>query len=108
MNYAVPRILDQVGKLEHFFTDLCAVKGCLRLLNLLPSSLRHGGVQRLLDRVPRDVAPRKITSFGSLGLRYAWRRRVAKAPGELTKAYLWCGREFCRRVNVNPWGGAEA
>ncbi len=36
MDYAVPRILNAHGALEHFYTDICATKGWPRLVGQVP------------------------------------------------------------------------
>ena len=98
MHYAVPRIFAEAGRLERFFTDICAVKGWPKLLRLIPSGLRSTGVRRLLERVPFGVPPNRIAAFNGFGREYARRRMLAATPTEQTAAHLWAGREFARRV----------
>ena len=107
MHYAVPRILHAAGVLEHFFTDICAVKGWLRLLRLIHPALCPAGVARLLGRVPEGVPPSRITAFTNLGLEYTRRLRAAKLPCEATAVFLWNDSKFCHRVNASPWGNAR-
>ena len=66
MHYAVPRILQESGQLERFYTDICATHGWPRLLNLIPSSARPAKVNRLLSRVPGGVHPR-AAAHGAVG-----------------------------------------
>ncbi|NET52456.1 MAG: glycosyltransferase family 4 protein [Merismopedia sp. SIO2A8] len=98
MHYAVPRLLYQTGLLDHFYTDICAVKGWPRLLNLLPPSLQPSGVRRLLGRVPQGIPPQHITAFNRLGWSYAKRLRQAHTAAERTAAFLWSGERFCQLV----------
>lgn len=98
MHYAVPRILAGTGRLERLFTDICAIKGWPRLLNVVPHALRVPALRRLLARVPVGVPSTLITSFNGFGREYAWRRARARTTTETTAAQLWAGAEFCRRV----------
>ena len=50
MHYAIPRMLQQVGMLEHFYTDICAVKGMGRFVKKLPQKmLRPKGPEKKLN-----------------------------------------------------------
>ena len=103
MHYAVPRILQESGQLERFYTDICAVRGWPRLLNLIPNSLRRKTVNRLLSRVPRGVHPGRITAFNDFGYEYAKRRNLIARQGRFL-VHLWAGEEFCRRIlNARVW-----
>ena len=105
MHYAVPRILEASGQLERLYTDICAVRGWPRLLNLIPNSLRPTAVNRLLSRVPRGVHPRRITAFNDFGYEYAKRRNLVVRQGRFA-VHLWAGEEFCRRVLEAGFGSA--
>jgi glycosyltransferase involved in cell wall biosynthesis len=107
MHYAVPRILHGAGRLEHFFTDLCGSKGWPRLCGLLPAELQPDGVRRIAGRALGDVPGDRITAFNLLGVRYALRRRQARSGGDLTRAFLWAGRTFCRQVVSHGFGEAR-
>lgn len=98
MHYAIPRMLHEVGMLDHFYTDICAVKGWPHFLHYLPSRLQPSGVKRLLGRVPKGVPPEKITAFTSFGWEYYQRQRRARIGSEITAAHLWSGQEFCNRI----------
>ncbi len=97
MHYAVPRILEGAGQLERLYTDICAVRGWPRLLNLIPNFLRPPTVNRLLSRIPRGVSPGRITAFNNFGYQYAKRRRLIAQQGRFL-VHLWAGKEFCRRI----------
>lgn len=108
MHYAVPRILERAGLLEHLYTDICANKGWPRLLSLLPRSLRPSRIQRLLNRVPEGIPTGRITPFTDFGLEYVRRFTRARSMDERNAAFLWSGREFCRHVVANGFGKAKA
>lgn len=97
-HYAIPRMLNQAGMLSHFYTDICAVKGWPRYLNLLPNQFRSSGIKRLLGRVPTGVPEDKITSFTSLGWRYHKQRSAIKTATESTLINLSVAKKFCESV----------
>ncbi len=107
MHYAVPRIFQQSGMLEQFFTDICAVKGWPRMLNAIPNPLRPEGLKRLMGRVPQGVPPKNITAFTSFGREYAKRRAQATSPDESTAAHLWAGTTFCELIIKNGIGETQ-
>ena len=98
MHYAVPRLLQQAGLLERFYTDFCTVKGWPGLLQAIPQPLRPTALQRLLGRAPEGIPPERITAFNQLGWAYAQRLRRAHTPADMTAAFLWSGQAFCRLV----------
>jgi len=102
MHYAVPRIIQEAGQLERFYTDICAVQGWPKLLNLIPNVLRPKTVKRLLSRVPRGVPQGRITAFNDFGFEYARRRKLIPSQGRF-RVHLWAGEEFCRRILNNGW-----
>jgi hypothetical protein len=106
MHYAVPRIFAEAGRLERFFTDICAVRGWPKLLGFIPGAARPPAVRRLIARVPQGVPPRLITAFNRFGREYASRRARASTSTETTAAHLWAGREFGRRVIARGLGRA--
>ena len=105
MHYAVPRILQESGQLERFYTDICATHGWPRLLNLIPSSARPAKVNRLLSRVPGGIHPSRITAFNDFGYEYAKRRNLMGRQGRFL-VHLWAGEEFCRRIVNEGFGSA--
>ncbi len=104
MHYAVPRLLQERGKLERFYTDLYAEAGWPQALRLLPQRVRPAGVRRLLARKPEGLPRSRITSFPVFGLHYAVRRSRAGRNGAAGVAHLWAGKEFCRRVIAGGLG----
>ena len=105
MHYAVPRLLHSAGRLERFYTDICAVKGWPRVLRKLPQSWQPPGLRRLLGRVPHGIPPSRITAFTGFGLEYSRRRSVARTPTESTAAHLWAGKTFCELIIRAGLGG---
>jgi len=98
LHYAIPRMLESAGMLDHLYLDTTAVAGPLRLLHLVPRGFRPGAVQRLLDRVPSGVPTERITAFQLFGIEYV--RRVARARDAAARVQtsLWAGEAFCRLV----------
>jgi glycosyltransferase involved in cell wall biosynthesis len=107
MHYAVPRILHAADQLDHFFTDISADKGLLRWCGRVPTRLQIDGLRRLAGRRPEGVPGHRITAFSQFGLRYAYRRRRARSPGDLMRIFLWAGRTFCRHVVRRGLGDAR-
>jgi glycosyltransferase involved in cell wall biosynthesis len=58
-------------------------------------------------RVPEGVPAAKITHWPAFGIQYYLRQRRSEAPDQLTGAYLWAGREFCRRIIQHGLGKAK-
>ncbi len=94
MHYAVPRILYRVNCLEKLYTDICAVKGWPRFLQLMPEVWRTSSIKRLLGRVPQDIPPHLICAFTHFGYEYAIKRYQAKTATEKTSIHLWAGEYF--------------
>src|SRR4051812_31141678 len=59
MQYAVPRILFQAGRLRRLFTDLDGRSAAFRCLRLLPSFCLPQAVMRLMNRYPPEI-PRAL------------------------------------------------
>jgi hypothetical protein len=106
MHYAVPRLLQEAGQLDHFYTDICAVKGWPRAMNLVPKKLRTAGMRRLLARTPRGVPRSRITAFTNFGHEYSRRRARAATCSDATAAHLWAGETFCRKIVASGLGEA--
>jgi len=98
MHYAVPRILHEHGLLERFYTDIHSKNTVFDAVRRLPSFLFPDSVEALLDRVPRGVPRRKVTSFPELGLTYFIRRKISQSGRARQDAHFWVGRAFNRRV----------
>lgn len=108
MHYAVPRMMNEAGMLGQFYTDICAVKGWPRLLNIVPRVVQPAGLKRLLGRVPKGVPHKQITAFTQFGWEYQRRYATALSPAEKTQTNLWAGRRFCELVLANGFHDADA
>jgi len=98
MHYAVPRILHAAGRLEHFYTDICAAQGWPRALRSLPPRFLPRAARRLTGRLPADLPPGRITSFDGVGMRFALQRALASDPTAATRAHIWAGQTLSRQV----------
>ena len=103
MHYAVPRVLNRMGLLEHCFLDICANTGWTRSLCRIPNGYRPPSLKRLLGRVPKDVPRRQITSFARFGWTYAFRLRCARTPDAVSRSHLWAGKTFGELVSQESW-----
>jgi glycosyltransferase involved in cell wall biosynthesis len=108
MHYAVPQILHTSGVLEHFYTDVCANKGLPKLFCHLPKWARSARIQRLVGRTPIGIPPRQITAFTAFGLQYSRLLAKAQTGEQRNAAFLWAGKEFCRRIVKRGLGAANA
>ncbi|MBP2300856.1 glycosyltransferase family 4 protein [Azospirillum picis] len=107
MHYAVPRILQEAGALERFFTDICVTGDWADTVAALPPDITPPTLRRLAMRRPTAVPAAKITSFPLFGLTFGFRRTRARNAGEAARMYLDGGRSFCRRVLRCGLGGAS-
>jgi glycosyltransferase involved in cell wall biosynthesis len=107
MHYAVPRILHRHGYLGRLYTDLPAPARFARALGRLSAAPGSAALRRIAARVPPDLPPDLITAFPGFGFAYAARLRFAGSPAARTAAYLWAGRELCRRVLLSGLGDAD-
>lgn len=98
MHYAVPRMLHSAGMLDHFYTDICAVKGWPRFIKYVPKCLQSDGLKRLMGRHPKGIPPEKITAFSSLGLSYALSRLKKKTQDDTIQMYICVGKKFCGEI----------
>lgn len=107
-HYSVPRIVAGAGLLEHFYTDLVAVRGWPRILRGAGIISRLNGVLgRMNARIPDGIPPSKITHWPAFAVEYFLRERRARTPAEVTSTYLWAGQEFCRRIISAGLGNAR-
>ncbi len=107
MHYAVPRILQEAGALEQFFTDICATGGWADAVAALPPGITPPTLRRLAMRRPAAVPSAKITSFPLFGLSFGFRRTRARNASEAAQIYLDGGQAFCRRVLRRGFGRAS-
>lgn len=109
MHYAIPQMLHAAGQLEHFYTDICAVKGWPQLLGIVPGCLQPDGMRRLLGRVPNEIPLGKITALTSLGWKYANARRAPGGSVEQKEAvHISFGKRFCESIVHKGFGSATA
>ncbi|NJL53106.1 MAG: glycosyltransferase family 4 protein, partial [Hydrococcus sp. SU_1_0] len=97
-HYAIPRIFHQLGILEHFYTDLCAVKGWPKYLRLIPPQLQSKSLARLTGRIPEQIPHNSITAFSNFGFEYARRLRKASSAEKVTQTFLWAGKTFGKLI----------
>ena len=107
IHYAVPRILHDAGRLEWFFTDLCALEPWAAVLSAIPKRLRPASLQRLLSRVPDGVPRKRIKMFARFAIEYSRRLASAHAMSEMSATFLWAGKTFCERVIRAGLGNAH-
>ena len=108
MHYAIPKMLHQAGMLEHFYTDICAVKGWPRALHTLPKFLQSTSLERLWGRAPTGLPRNKISAFTLFGWQYARLRSSIRSPSEATAIHLWAGKAFCELVLRQGFGNSTA
>jgi glycosyltransferase involved in cell wall biosynthesis len=106
-HYLEAALLARGGKLERFYTDLCADVGPARLAAWIPSPLKRGWVRRLADRRTQGIPRPLISHFPRLGLRYHRLRSQATSQAQLLQAHLWAGEDFCKRILKAGLGGAQ-
>lgn len=106
MHYAVPRIFQLQSRLEHMYTDFISPEIVTRVSGILPKHLTPSGLRRAFTRRPVGVPAERITAFRRLGIEYLLRRKRANTPSELTAAFLWAGKELCKRVVDGGVGSA--
>jgi len=107
-HYAIPRMLYEAGMLEHFFTDICAVKGWPQLLRMVPDRLQPTGLRRLLGRVPQGVPSQRISAFTTEGWRYVMSRAKAHNFDERAAIDIEYGKRFCNNILKKGFGQATA
>src|SRR5262249_30626241 len=98
MHYAVPRILQQAGRLERFYTDFYAGTVATRLLSLIPKGWRSSAINRALGRSTPDLPLDRIWSYPLLGVEYYVRQARARGPEERSEVFLLAGSKFGKLV----------
>lgn len=109
MHYAVPRFMHEAGLLERFYTDsYIGNKPWLEaILDAVPRRMVPSGVRRLRGRRDRVLPPAKVTSFESLGLWSAWKRRkIPRSHDALRGLERETGRRFGLHVVRNGFGSS--
>jgi hypothetical protein len=106
MHYAVPRILAGAGRLERFYTDICALDGVADWVGRLPPGVRSRALRRLTGRMPRGVPRDQVVTFPAFGLQHALRRQAMRSIDRETQIALWAGQRFSELVCRRGFGGA--
>jgi glycosyltransferase involved in cell wall biosynthesis len=106
MHYAVPRILAGAGRLERFYTDICALDGVADWVGHLPAGVRSRALRRLAGRIPHGVPRDKVVTFPAFGLRHALRRQAMRSIDRETQIALWAGQRFSELVCRHGFGNA--
>ena len=106
MHYAVPSILARANSLERLYTDIYSPRAFRPVLKMM-SRIGLTSLRRWQGRDSDDIPEEKIVSLNGMGLQYYWRRRQASACNKASAAYLWAGRELCRRVINHGLGNGD-
>lgn len=107
MHYAIPRILQETGSLERFFTDICAAGSIWQTLDYFPKQLFPKSFRSFLNRVPQEIEQSLIKDFPLFGLEYAYRLKKATSSSERTGVHLWAGEKFCKLILSSGLEGAS-
>ena len=107
-NYAVPSILEKVGMLDAFYTDICANVGVGAVLNrFCPQPLRRGALKRLLNRRLPPNLEGKTHTFDWAALRYLARQKIAGTHSvKQYKALTIFHKEFSQKMTCKGLGNA--
>jgi glycosyltransferase involved in cell wall biosynthesis len=108
MHYAVPRMLDEAGKLERFYTDLYGGMDWGSVLKRLPKRWHNSGLRRLMGRVASGLPKEKVHPQSTFGAMYYLRRRTARDTNQMSAVHLWAGTAFGDRVVRQGFGNATA
>lgn len=109
MHYAVPRICEQAGILERFYTDsYVGNKPWLEFaLRAIQAAVRSPHIARWLGRKDDNLPARKVRSFEILGIWYALARIFAKDEAASHRAAERMVRLFSSAVIRQGFGGAD-
>lgn len=107
-HYAIPRMLYQAGRLEHFYTDICAVQGFPTLLAHVPKQWQPKALQRFAGRIPIDVPFEKITSYPCFGLLNAFKLSRATTLNERLSVFTWAGKRFNHLIEASGFRCGDA
>lgn len=109
MHYAVPRILHQIGCLEHLYTDTyIGNKPSLEwFLRSLLGRAQSEPLRRLAGRNDSVIPGEKVTSFDLLGIRYVLARRLARGAISSVATFETFGQRFTSAVVRKGFGTAD-
>lgn len=108
MHYAVPRMLDEAGKLERFYTDLYGGVNWAAIFRHFPAKWRPSGMRRLMGRVAVGLPRKKVHPLTAFGAWYYLRRRTARDTNQMSGVHLWAGRAFGDHIVRQGFGNATA
>jgi glycosyltransferase involved in cell wall biosynthesis len=109
MHYAVPRILNDGGLLDRFFTDIYVGNKPIlqRALAVLPAQLRGAATRRLTGRQESSIPGTLVKSFDGLGFQYALARRRARDEDARAAIYESFNKRFNQAVLKHGLGQAD-
>lgn len=107
MHYAVPRMLQAAGRLEHLNTDICGTSGVPTFLNRIPKQFQPSALRRLIGRVPEGIPAAQIRTCPRLGWEYAVKRATARTPSDHSGVALWAARKFSQFAIQQGFAGAS-
>lgn len=110
MHYAVPVIMHSAGLLDRFFTDSYVGNkpALMTALRLLQKAGVGKTATQWLGRQHAEIPPQLVTSFETLGLRYALARRRASGSDAMEKVFVDTNRQFANKILSQGLGSAEA
>lgn len=109
-HYAVPRLLQEAGYLERFFTDsYVGNKPWLKnALELIPDSLSPRAIRAWRSRDDLMLDKHRVHSYEMLGIWYAWERMRARTPDRGEWVALETAKRFNRWIARRGLGEADA
>lgn len=109
MHYALPRLLNEAGLLDRFFTDsYIGNKPILEfVLRLIPNRLCPAFLQRWLGRKEDSIPPEKVTCFEQLGLWYGFSRIRLRGSADLVSLFISVSQKFTRMICKSGLGDAH-
>lgn len=109
MHYAVPRLMQEAGLLDRFFTDsYIGNKPWLEtLLGSVPNRLMPGEFRRWLGRKDPHLPPNCVTSFDWLGIRAALALRRARSDADRERIFAETNARFSRSILRHGLGASD-
>lgn len=107
MHYAVPRILQEAGRLARLYTDICASSGFIPWFGFLPAELQPKSIKKLLGRNPRGIPQHKIRDFKRQSLCARAVAQKARSKAAVVAHNHETARGFCQSVVRSGLEGAS-